>query len=50
MVLALVLSGCGFSGALYLPGESPPSTQEQPPTGEQTVPEAAGEQSEAPPL
>ena len=41
LLLALALSGCGFSGALYLPEESPPAPQEQP------VPEDEGPAAEA---
>ena len=40
-LLALVLSGYGFSGALYLPEETPPAPQEQP------VPEDDGPATEA---
>ncbi|MDE0129755.1 MAG: lipoprotein [Gammaproteobacteria bacterium] len=29
--LGLALSGCGFSGALYLPEENPPPPAEEPP-------------------
>ena len=42
-VLALFLSGCGFSGSLYLPEESPPDPEEQ------SAPEDSGAQPEAPP-
>ncbi|MXW20816.1 MAG: hypothetical protein F4Z95_08440 [Gammaproteobacteria bacterium] len=41
LLLGLALSGCGFSGALYLPEESPPAPQEQP------VPEDEGPAAEA---
>ncbi|WP_446831193.1 LPS translocon maturation chaperone LptM [Candidatus Foliamicus sp.] len=30
LIAALFLSGCGFSGALYLPEEPPPAPAEQP--------------------
>ncbi|MCY3941802.1 MAG: lipoprotein [Gammaproteobacteria bacterium] len=40
-LLALALSGCGFSGALYIPEETPPAPQEQP------VPEDEGPAAEA---
>lgn len=39
--LGLALSGCGFSGALYLPEENPPAPQEQP------VPEDEGPAAES---
>ena len=29
VLLALALSGCGFSGALYLPEETPPAPAEK---------------------
>ena len=41
--LALILSGCGFSGSLYLPEELPPAPEEQ------SAPEDNGAQPEAPP-
>ena len=41
--LALVLSGCGFSGSLYLPEEPPPAPEEQ------SAPEESGAQPEASP-
>ena len=43
VVLALFLSGCGFSGALYLPEEPPPAPEEQ------SAPADSGAQPEAPP-
>ena len=41
--LALILSGCGFSGPLSLPEEPPPAAEEQ------SAPEDSGVQPEAPP-
>ncbi|MYA31445.1 MAG: lipoprotein [Gammaproteobacteria bacterium] len=41
ILIALALSGCGFSGALYLPEDNPPPPQEQP------VPEDEGPAAEA---
>ena len=56
VVLALVLSGCGFSGALYLPEEPPPASEEQRPAPpeplapeEQPPPHSAGDQPGGPP-
>ena len=43
VVPALILSGCGFSGSLYLPEEPPPDPEEQ------SAPEENGAQPEAPP-
>jgi len=42
ILLVLALSGCGFSGALYLPEETPPAPQEQP-VPEDEGPEAGAE-------
>ncbi len=49
VVLALVLSGCGFSGALYLPEEPPPASEEQRPAPEEPPPHSGGDQPEGPP-
>ncbi|MCY4156206.1 MAG: lipoprotein [Gammaproteobacteria bacterium] len=49
VVLALVLSGCGFSGALYLPEEPPPAPEEQRPASEERPPHSAGDQPGGPP-
>ena len=37
LLLGLALSGCGFSGALYLPEENSPPPQEQPVPEENNV-------------
>ena len=60
LILALFLSGCGFSGALYLPEEAPaaaretpapedtPASQESPAPQETPAPDSAGDQAEVP--
>jgi len=50
VALALVLSGCGFSGALYLPEEPPPAPEEPRPAAEEPpAPGSAGDPPEGPP-
>lgn len=36
ILLALALAGCGFSGALYLPEDTPPAPAEEPPPPDDT--------------